>query len=156
MKFFNGVMPSSALRAWFPGLLLLSLLMPASLTVQAEGGDPRSIVVDLALEQSLRSYADKDWVVYVFAKPSNSRVPVAAKAVKLNQLPLQLTLSEKDYLLEKLTLASSDQVTVNAKVSRAEEPHKTVVGDLLGQSPVIDLSGGGQRRVQLRIDREVK
>ncbi|OMH38834.1 hypothetical protein BGP75_00190 [Motiliproteus sp. MSK22-1] len=136
--------------------LMLPLLMAVTLNIYADSQvEKRSISIDLVLDQSLRQYADKPWVVYVFAKPLDSKVPVASKKLTLNQVPMRVLLEEKNFLLENLTLASVDKVTVAAKVTRHGSPHKTVVGDLLAKSLPIDFTEGANQTIRLVIDKEV-
>ena len=136
--------------------LMLSLLMAVTLNLYADSQEEeRSISIDLVLDQSLQQYADKPWIVYVFAKPLDSKVPVASKKLTLNQVPMKVLLEEKNFLLKNLTLASVDKVTVAAKVTRHGSPHKTVVGDLLGKSSPIDFTEGANQTIRLVIDKEV-
>ncbi len=141
---------------WFR-LLLIPLVLLSCLNVQAESAaDKRAIVVDLQLDESLQEFSDRDWLLYVFARGENGRVPLASSKLRLKQLPLTISLTEKMFLLEHLTLAKVDQVYVFAKVSRDGDPHRTVVGDLLGKSELVDFSRGSHQQVKLVIDKLVK
>lgn len=117
---------------------------------------PRTIRVDLQLSPSLQQYQHHNWTLYLYAKPLDSRVPVASKKLTLDQLPQRLDLTEQDFLLPHLTLAGSDQVVVAVKVSRNNTPHETLAGDLVGKSPVIDFTEGNQQSLSLLIDKEVE
>ncbi|MEH6650904.1 MAG: hypothetical protein V7707_12830 [Motiliproteus sp.] len=126
---------------------------PAVTTVKSE---PRVISVDLQLSPELQQYQHQSWTLYLYAKPLDSRVPVASKKITLDQLPQRLELTEQDFLLPHLTLAGPDQVVVAVKVSRINSPHETLAGDLVGKSPVVDFTGGNQQELTLLIDEEVQ
>ncbi|MCW8886075.1 MAG: hypothetical protein OQK12_12620 [Motiliproteus sp.] len=136
---------------------LLALLMALGVQVYGDNSaNGRSILVDLKLDSSLQQYAEKPWIVYVFARPEDKRVPLASKKLTLDRVPLLVELTEKNYLLENLTLANADQVVVYVKVTRHGSPHKTAVGDLLGESKTVDFGQSPQQRIELVIDQEVK
>ncbi len=138
-------------------IFAFALALLLSVSVQADNADnQRSILVDLKLSPQLQKYAENKWIVYVFARPANKRVPLASKKLTLDQVPMLVELTEKNYLLENLTLANADQVVVYVKVTRHGSPHKTVVGDLLGESAVVDFSLDKQQRIELMIEKEVQ
>ncbi|MEH6626920.1 MAG: hypothetical protein V7739_10765 [Motiliproteus sp.] len=133
------------------------VLLLLSLSVQAEAPESkRSILIDLKLAPHLQQYAEEKWLVYVFARPADKRVPLASKKLTLDRVPMLVELTEANFLLENLTLANADEVVVYVKVTRHGSPHKTVVGDLLGESEPVDFKAANRHKIELVISKEVK
>ena len=137
-------------------VLLAPLLLCYSFAALAGDSPGRAIEVKLTLAPELQKYQEQSWTMYVFAKPPNGRVPLASKTLKLNQVPMTVKLDESMYLLENLTLATAEEVVVAVKVTRHNDPHKTMVGDLTALSPVIRFADGDRQQIALVIDTEVQ
>lgn len=96
-----------------------------------------TINVSLELAPDLENHASKGWLVYVFAIEPGKRIPVASKTVRLNQLPVELVLTNKDFLLPEMTLDHVKRVVIKAKAKQHGDAHKTMKGDLEGKSEEI-------------------
>ena len=114
------------------------------------------VTVDITpqLRQALAAEVDaRDRQLFVFARPANGpRMPLAARRLPADQLPIQLTLSDEDGMLPGRTLASAGSVIVGARISTGGNATASS-GDLQGFSTAVDPNT--QPRVTVVIDSRV-
>lgn len=123
------------------------------------GGTPISasatvIHLHVSLAAALAAKVPPDAVVFVYARPKGEAggPPLAARRLKLSELPADIDLSDRDSAMPGRVLSAYDDVLVSARVSKAgtAEPR---AGDLLGQGEWTKASG---KPLTLVIDAIVK
>lgn len=114
---------------------------------------PVTLTVDLALDPALRAGLTGDETVFLFAvQPDGPPVPVAAKRLRVAELPLRVTLSDADSVMPSRTLSSLSRWTLRARVSHSGDP-RPQPGDLQGER-TLD-AAEAKDPVSLRIDRRL-
>lgn len=112
-----------------------------------------SLQVNVTLSPSLQSSADRADTVFVFARAVNGPpMPLAVVRKTVADLPVTVTLDESQAMMPQLTLATFDQVTVGARISRSGQP-TAQPGDLEGESDPVPTDS--EQTVQITIDRVV-
>jgi len=105
----------SQLKETFPELPPLPSQHQAKPTVMVK--------LSIDIDESVRKGLNGTEQVFVYAKAvSGPPMPLAAKKLKVSDLPIQLTLSEADAMMPQLTLATVDAFTVGARVSMSGNP----------------------------------
>jgi len=101
-----------------------------------EPGNEAFIRVQVAIDPSLIKGDSPNTPVFVFARPvQGPKMPLAAKRLRLADLPMTLTLAESDTMAGG-SLAKFDQVEVAARLSRSGAP-VGASGDLESQPLVV-------------------
>lgn len=97
--------------------------------------DSLSIKLHVSLSKALAAGLAPDTAVFVYVQPKGGEAgpPLAARRFKLADLPLDLSLSDKDAVVPGRVISAYDAVVVSARVSKdgTAVPH---VGDLIGQA----------------------
>lgn len=115
---------------------------------------PLQLTVDIAVADSLTAEVDPGAVLYVFAR--NAEVtggpPLAVRRSAAGELPLQLTLDDRDAMASGMGLSMAERWEVVARVSRSGNAQPQP-GDLEGRTVV----GRAQlaQPVRLQIDRRL-
>lgn len=119
----------------------------------ADKGPGRSIRVSVDLDPALASGVAPEDILFVYARAAQGpRMPLAITRVTASELPLTVTLDESMAMMPNLTLATFDQVTVEARISKTGSAIPQS-GDIRGtRSPV---EPGTQEVVQVVIDSRV-
>ena len=95
-----------------------------------------NVVVNL--DPQFASQANADDLVFIYAKAaSGPPMPLAAKRVKVADLPLRVSLSDNDAMMPQMKLSGFDQVIVGARISKSGNPIAQP-GDLYAESSIID------------------
>lgn len=103
--------------------------------------------VELKVKVSLApELADKvlpDDTLFVFARAANGPpMPLAAKRLKVSDLPVEVSLSDADAMMPQLKLSGFAEIQLVARISRAGSP---MTGEWIGQSGVLKTrEAGGQ------------
>lgn len=115
--------------------------------VGAEAATPARILVEVSLDSALVSEATPDDLVFVYAKAlQGPPMPLAAKRLKVSDLPVQVVLDDSSAMLPQMKLSKFPQVTVGARVSRSGDP-VAQSGDLSGEVSPVAVTADGKVQV---------
>jgi cytochrome c-type biogenesis protein CcmH len=138
VKRWNGILaqdPPADYRAYISRMITEAGGTP---TTTAAAG----IQLHLSLAATLAAKLSPDAAVFVYARPKGEAggPPLAARRLKLSELPADISLSDQDSVMPGRVLSAYDDVVVSARVSKAgtAEPH---AGDLMGQGEWKKASG---------------
>ncbi len=99
-----------------------------------------SISLLVTLDQSVASQANPNDLVFVYAKAaSGPPMPLAAKRLKVSDLPAKLTLSDSDAVMAQMKLSNFEQIKIGARVSKTGDP-VSKPGDLYDETGAINRS----------------
>lgn len=97
------------------------------------------VQVAVSLGDEAKARVQPGDVVFVFARAvSGPAVPLAAKRLTIDQLPLEVSLSDADAMAPQFLLSSAEQVRLYARVSRSGDATK---GEWIGQSEPLSVRG---------------
>lgn len=95
--------------------------------------------VAVSLDSKFVSKVNADDLLFIYAKAaSGPPMPLAAKRLKVSDLPIQVTLSDNDAVMPQMKISGFDQIIVGARVSKSGNPVGQA-GDLFNESKVISL-----------------
>lgn len=96
-----------------------------------------ALEVSVSLSPEVQQKVQPDDAVFVFARAlSGPPMPLAAKRLKVSDLPVQISLSDVDAMMPELKMSQFDQVQLVARVSRAGNATQ---GEWVGQTgPVVN------------------
>lgn len=114
------------------------------------------VEVDLSLTPQLASRVNDDTVVFLVAQAVDGPpMPLAAKRLRMADLPLKVVLDDRAAMSPQMTISSMDEVTIRAIVSfggtAGAQP-----GDLMGTTGAIKIESGNIKLVELKIDQVVE
>jgi len=123
---------------------------PAPTPAPAPG---KSIHVSVDLDPALASVVAPGDTLFVYARATEGpRMPLAIARVTASELPLTVTLDESMAMMPNMTLATFEQVTVEARISKSGSAMPQS-GDIRGtRTPV---SPGSDETVEILIDSRV-
>jgi cytochrome c-type biogenesis protein CcmH len=105
-----------------------------------------SVTINLTLSDALKSTADGDLTIFVFARPVGGRMPLAAERVKVKELPIQIVLDDTKAAMPTATISSVDKVEVTARISLSGQamPQKgdmftTIKGIVVKDNATLDM-----------------
>ena len=99
------------------------------------------ITVKVSLDKQFLGQVNADDLVFVYAKAaSGPPMPLAAKRLKVADLPVQLSLNDADAMMPQMKLSNFDEVVVGARVSRTGNP-VAQPGDLFFESDAMKYKG---------------
>ncbi len=126
---------------------------PASAEPQAVPAAGKSIQVSVKLDPTMASVVTPGDTLFVYARATEGpRMPLAIARLTASQLPLTVTLDESMAMMPDMTLASFEQVTVEARISKTGSAMPQS-GDIRGtRTPVSPDSGD---TVEILIDSRV-
>ncbi|HEY8331105.1 MAG TPA: c-type cytochrome biogenesis protein CcmI, partial [Pseudomonas sp.] len=108
-----------------------------------------AIKVSVSLAPELAAKVQPDDTLFIFARAaSGPPMPLAAKRLKVADLPVEVSLSDADAMMPQLKLSNFAEIRLVARVSRAGTP---TAGEWVGQSEVLKTAGVGDQK--LVIDR---
>ncbi|MFT5502434.1 MAG: cytochrome c-type biogenesis protein CcmH [Gammaproteobacteria bacterium] len=82
-----------------------------------------SVVLQVDINEELRSNSDPDDAVFVYAKAmSGPPMPLAVQRIKVSDLPVEIRLSDIDAMIPNMKLSLFEQVIVGARVSKSGQP----------------------------------
>ncbi len=100
-----------------------------------------AISVNVSLDAKFASQVNAGDLVFVYAKAaSGPPMPLAAKRLKVSDLPVKLSLSDADAMMPQMRLSNFDEVVVGARVSRSGNP-VAQPGDLYFESAPMKYKG---------------
>ncbi|MBV2134571.1 c-type cytochrome biogenesis protein CcmI [Pseudomonas sp. MAP12] len=110
---------------------------------------PLAIKVSVSLAPELAAKVQPDDTLFIFARAaSGPPMPLAAKRLKVSDLPVEVSLSDSDAMMPQLKLSNFAEIRLVARVSRAGTP---TAGEWVGQSEVLKTAEVGDQK--LVIDR---
>ena len=93
----------------------------ASLRSEVVTGNALTLMVNLSDE--IKHLADENDAVFVYAKAMNGPpMPLAVKRTSVAELPIRITLSDEDAMVENMKLSSFDEIIIGARVSKSGNP----------------------------------
>ncbi len=120
-----------------------SLVKPASVA--------RALNLQVDISDELRARATPETAVFVYAKAMQGPpMPLAVKRLRLQDLPLTLSLGDADAMMPSMKLSSFDEVIVGARVSFSGNP-VAQSGDFYTELGGVD-SANPPERISLTID----
>jgi cytochrome c-type biogenesis protein CcmH len=96
----------------------------------------------VTLAPALRAQVAPDDTVFVFARPSGGRMPLAVRRAKVSDLPLTFTLDDSMAMAPGMTISSAKQLTVSARISKSGNALPQP-GDLAGESAAVAPGASG-------------
>ena len=101
----------------------LALQSNQSLSSEKDSQTTAHIKLRVSIDASQRLASDSpDTPVFVFARPVNgSRMPLAAKRLRLSDLPVEILLTENDKMAAQ-SIAGHSQLIVGARLARSGQP----------------------------------
>lgn len=97
--------------------------------------------VKVSLAPELAGKVRPDDSLFVFARAvSGPPMPLAAKRLKVSDLPVEVSLSDADAMMPQLKLSSFAEIQLVARISRAGSP---MAGEWIGQSGVLKTAEAG-------------
>jgi cytochrome c-type biogenesis protein CcmH len=99
-----------------------------------------SLIIDLTLNDTLKSKVTGDDIIFVFARPVGGRMPLAAERIKVKDLPARIVLDDTKAAMPTAKLSSVDEVEVTARVSLSGKPMKGK-GDLYAEVKKVIIKG---------------
>lgn len=99
--------------------------------------------VRVSLAPELADKVQPDDTLFVFARAaSGPPMPLAAKRLKVSDLPVEVSLSDADAMMPQLKLSSFAEIQLVARISRAGSPMQ---GEWVGQSAVLKTLEAGEQ-----------
>ncbi len=106
--------------------------------------------IEVTLDPSLQDDVRPDDSVFVFARAvSGPAIPLAAKRLRVADLPANISLGDADAMMPQLKMSNYPEVTLVARVSREGNATK---GEWAGQSEALK-TAGGDKTIRLMIDK---
>jgi cytochrome c-type biogenesis protein CcmH len=134
-------------------MVIFTIFSIAQLTaaVAKAQSNNHNLKVTIDISQNLKSKAQPDQVVFVFAKAVRGpRAPLAAVRAQVKDLPMTVTLDDSMAIAPMFRLSNFSDVKVSARVSQNGQAIKQS-GDLEGLSPNIKL-GKNNKPITIIID----
>jgi cytochrome c-type biogenesis protein CcmH len=123
-------------------------------TENTQAVEPVAIKAWVSLDTTMKANASADDTVFVMAKAkSGPPMPLAAKRLKVSDLPLEVTLDDSLAMMPQMKLSGFDEVVVSARISKSGQP-MAAPGDI--SSETVQVSVSGTVGVNLNLDRVVQ
>ncbi|MCK4710516.1 MAG: hypothetical protein KAU21_18015, partial [Gammaproteobacteria bacterium] len=134
-------LPDLPVERPLPTIASASESAPAPTAPSADNASgPSSISILVTLDESLASQVQPNDLVFVYAKAaSGPPMPLAAKRLKVSDLPANVSLSDSDAVMAQMKLSSFQQIKIGARVSKPGDP-VAKAGDLFDETGVINKS----------------
>lgn len=99
--------------------------------------------VKVSLAPELADKVQPDDSLFIFARAaSGPPMPLAAKRLKVSDLPVEVSLSDSDAMMPQLKLSNFAEIQLVARISRAGSP---MAGEWIGQSAVLKTAEAGEQ-----------
>jgi len=117
---------------------------------KAPVADSPAVKVRVTLSPELQSRAQPDDSLFIYARAlQGPRMPLAAARMKVEDLPLEVTLDDSGAMTPQMKISNFDQVVVGARISRSGNAI-TASGDLKGEVSPVKVGADGM--VEILID----
>ncbi|GHA02331.1 c-type cytochrome biogenesis protein CcmI [Arenicella chitinivorans] len=104
-------------------IMAQSLGTQESVTADVVTDNGPALTLRVSLDASLADSVSPNDLVFVIARAQNGPpAPLAVKRLRVSDLPLELTLSDADAMLEQLKLSKFANVVVRARISKSGQP----------------------------------
>jgi cytochrome c-type biogenesis protein CcmH len=98
----------------------------------------QGLSVAVTLDQQFTNQVNPNDLVFIYAKASaGPPMPLAAKRLKVSDLPVQVVLSDNDAMMPQMKMSGFDQIIIGARISKSGNPIAQS-GDLFDESNVIE------------------
>lgn len=112
---------------------------PASTPATVSGS--AAVAVSVTLDPRFTDKVSANDLLFIYAKAaSGPPMPLAAKRLKVSDLPLKLTLSDADAMMPQMKLSSFDDVVIGARISPSGNP-VAQAGDLYSETAAMKHKG---------------
>ena len=98
-----------------------------------------SVALDVSLSPDLAAGIDPNAIVFVFAKPVDGKVPLAALKLRVSELPKQVVLDDSYAMIPSAKISLQKKVQVSARISMSGQP-QAQPGDIQSALIAIDVS----------------
>lgn len=106
----------------------------------------------VAIDQALRNSVSPDMVLFVYAKASDSPMPVAVFRTTVGSWPMSFVLDDSQAMMPSRKLSQFQTVTLSARLSRSGQA-MAQSGDL--QTDSVSVNTVGSKSVELRINKRI-
>jgi cytochrome c-type biogenesis protein CcmH len=118
----------------------------------AASSNAKSVSGRVELSPALKDKAKPDDVVFIFARAvEGPRMPLAAKRIRVADLPLDFMLDDSQAVMPGATISSVPQLRVEARVSKSGTA-QAGKGDLTGKSSAVKPGAAGLRIIIDQVD----
>lgn len=121
---------------------------PATKEQAATVGGVEAITGRVTLSAALKDKAQPTDTVFIFARPQDSRMPLAVQRARVADLPIDFKLDDSTAMNPAAKLSSANAVRIEARISRNGSATPSP-GDLFGAGPVVK---PGTAKVNVEID----
>lgn len=98
----------------------------------------QGLMVTVSLDAKFANQVNADDLLFIYAKASSGPpMPLAARRLKVSDLPVQVSLSDDDAMMPQMKMSGFDQIIVGARISKTGNPISQA-GDLFNESEVIE------------------
>lgn len=126
----------------------------ASTQTTAQANPQRNIEVQVSISEAVKSTVNPNATVFVFARAQQGPpAPLAARRLRVSDLPTTIKLSDSDAMMPQLTLSLFEDVVVMARISKSGNPIAQP-GDI--ESLNIETKNNTTTPIKLVIDTVVK
>ncbi len=114
---------------------------PMTAPVKSAAVAGKGVSVSVTLDSQFSSKVSANDLLFIYAKAaSGPPMPLAAKRLKVSDLPVKLTLSDADAMMPQMKLSSFDDVVIGARISRSGNP-VAQAGDLYFETTAMKHKG---------------
>jgi hypothetical protein len=114
----------------------------------------RVVNVQVALAPTLNAQVAPDTPLFIMARdPSGAGPPLAAVRRRAGDLPLSISLSDKDAMMQGRGIGQASRVQIVARIAKGGTP-QAQPGDLYGEA-LVELTGNGAHNVSVAIQHTV-
>lgn len=112
------------------------------------------LTVNVSLSPEMAQLVDPQDIVFVFAKAKQGPpAPLAAKKLRVSDLPTVLNLTDSDAMMAQLTISKFDDILISARVSKSGQPIPQT-GDL--ESVPVETKNDSQDNIEVQISYIIK
>ncbi len=101
--------------------------------------EPIGVALDVSLSADLQGKVDPNAIVFVFAKPVDGKIPLAALKLRVSELPKQVILDDSYAMMPTAKISLQKKVQVSARISLSGQP-QAQSGDIQSALLAIDVS----------------
>jgi cytochrome c-type biogenesis protein CcmH len=125
----------------FPAQAAAPSPMSSDVNSNAVASTGTGVAVSVTLDPQFSSKVSANDLLFIYAKAaSGPPMPLAAKRLKVSDLPVKLTLSDADAMMPQMKLSSFDDVVIGARISRSGNP-VAQAGDLYYETTAMKHKG---------------
>mgnify|MGYP000072135249 CR=1 FL=1 len=92
------------------------------LAVKESKNDKLKVVVDVEIDSQIKAQLAEDAIVFVFARPVDGRIPLAALKLRVSQLPKRVILDDSMAMMPSAKISLQKKVEVSARISLSGQP----------------------------------